>query len=77
MKFNFYVERKTGVPSYLQIVEHAIETLHIGKIVLGDHLPFVSEVVQITAINANTVMEAYRELKPLQSLRHSKELERV
>ncbi|MDA8026539.1 MAG: GntR family transcriptional regulator [Actinomycetota bacterium] len=62
-KLHFSIDRTTGVPPYLQIVEQAIEALHIGKIVLGDHLPSVSEVVRVAAINANTVMKAYRELE--------------
>ncbi|NNN14714.1 MAG: GntR family transcriptional regulator [Acidimicrobiaceae bacterium] len=62
-KIQFSVDRTTGIPPYLQIVEQVKEALHIGKVAVGDYLPSVSEVARVTAINANTVMKAYRELE--------------
>ena len=62
-KIHFPIDRATGVPPYLQIVEQVKGALHTGKIALGDYLPSVSEVVRSSAINANTVMKAYRELE--------------
>lgn len=62
-RIQFSIDRTTGVPPYLQIAEQVKEALHTGKIALGDHLPSVSEVVRVTAVNANTVMKAYRELE--------------
>lgn len=62
-KLNYSIDRTTGVPPFLQIVEQVKDSLHTGRLVVGDHLPSVSEVVKITAVNANTVMKAYRELE--------------
>ena len=62
-KLNYSIDRATGVPPFLQIVEQVKDSLHTGRLVVGDHLPSVSEVVKITAVNANTVMKAYRELE--------------
>ena len=62
-KLNYSIDRTTGVPPFLQIVEQVKDSLHTGRLKVGDHLPSVSEVVKITAVNANTVMKAYRELE--------------
>ncbi len=61
----FSIDRTTGVPPFLQIVEQVKESLYTGKLSLGDYLPSISEVVRVSAINANTVMKAYRELETL------------
>ena len=47
----------------IMIVEQVKDSLHAGRLKVGDHLPSVSEVVKTTALNANTVMKAYRELE--------------
>ena len=62
-KLNYSIDRTTGVPPFLQIVEQVKDSLHAGRLEVGDHLPSVSEVVKMTAVNANTVMKAYRELE--------------
>jgi GntR family transcriptional regulator len=62
-KLNYSIDRTTGVPPFLQIVEQVKDSLYTGRLVVGDHLPSVSEVVKMTAVNANTVMKAYRELE--------------
>lgn len=61
----FVIDRTTGVPPYLQIVNQVIDAIHAGQIQRGDYLPPVSQVVRETSINANTVMKAYRELEYL------------
>ena len=62
-KLSYTIDRTTGVPPFLQIVEQVKDSLHTGRLAIGEHLPSVSEVVKITAVNANTVMKAYRELE--------------
>ena len=62
-KLNYSIDRTTGVPPFLQIVEQVKDSLHAGRLEVVDHLPSVSEVVKMTAVNANTVMKAYRELE--------------
>lgn len=59
----FLIDKSSGVPAYIQIVEQVKESLHTGQLHVGDYLPSVSEVVRATAVNANTVMKAYRELE--------------
>ncbi len=39
------------------------DALRLGRLVPGDQLPTVKEVVQALAINPNTVLKAYRELE--------------
>lgn len=63
MKLGFSIDRTIGVPPYLQIVEQVTQSLYTGRLNIGDHLPSVSEVVKTAAVNANTVMKAYRELE--------------
>ena len=62
-KITYSIDRTTGVPPFLQIVQQVKDFLHTGRLEVGDHLPSVSEVVKMTAVNANTVMKAYRELE--------------
>lgn len=62
-KLNYAIDRTTGVPPFLQIVEQVKDALHAGRLEVGDHLPSVSEVVKMTAVNANTVMKAYHGLE--------------
>ena len=37
--------------------------MHMGVLTIGDKLPAVREVVEMTAINPNTVLKAYRQLE--------------
>jgi GntR family transcriptional regulator len=53
----------SGVSPYLQLVQHVRHALRLGLLREGDQLPTVKEVVAQLAINANTVLKAYRELE--------------
>jgi GntR family transcriptional regulator len=51
------------VPPYQQIAAQVRQALRMGVLAVGDQLPSVREVVGVTAVNANTVLKAYRELE--------------
>lgn len=59
----FRVERRSGVPTYLQLVRQVEQALRLGALQPGDQLPTAKAVVEETAINPNTVLKAYRELE--------------
>jgi len=59
----FRIERRSGVPTYLQIVQQVKQALRIGTLRPGDRLPTAKAVVEQTAVNPNTVLKAYRELE--------------
>jgi GntR family transcriptional regulator len=59
----FYLEPRSNVPPYLQLVEQVRRALRTGALVAGDRMPTVREVAEAIAINPNTVLKAYRELE--------------
>lgn len=59
----FRIDRRSGTPTYLQIVEQVRRALLLGQLTVGDQLPTARQVVASTAINPNTVLKAYRELE--------------
>ena len=59
----FHLDGRSGVATYLQIVQQVKEALRLGLLDVGDQLPTVREVVAELAINPNTVAKAYRELE--------------
>jgi GntR family transcriptional regulator len=59
----FRIERRSGVPTYLQIVRQVERALRLGTLRPGDRLPTAKAVVEQTAVNPNTVLKAYRELE--------------
>src|SRR5881392_3069517 len=58
----FHLEARSGVPTYLQLVQQVRQAVRLGVLRPGDQLPTVKEVVGSLAINPNTVLKAYREL---------------
>jgi GntR family transcriptional regulator len=58
----FHLDTHSGVPTYLQLVQQVRQAVRLGILHPGDQLPTVKEVVGGLAINANTVLKAYREL---------------
>ena len=58
----FHLEARSGVPTYLQIVQQVRQAVRLGVLRPDDQLPTVKEVVSSLAINPNTVLKAYREL---------------
>jgi GntR family transcriptional regulator len=59
----YRIDRRSGVATYLQIVQQTKQALRLGLLQPGDRLPTAREVVAATAINPNTVLKAYRELE--------------
>ncbi|MER5892116.1 GntR family transcriptional regulator [Streptomyces sp. NPDC001876] len=59
----YRIDRRSGVATYLQIVQQTKQALRLGVLEPGDRLPTAREVVEATAINPNTVLKAYRELE--------------
>ncbi|WP_109528033.1 GntR family transcriptional regulator [Nocardia aurea] len=59
----FHLDGRSGVSPYLQLVQQVRHALRLGMLRQGDQLPTVKEVVAHLAINANTVLKAYRELE--------------
>src|SRR5213595_2399402 len=59
----FHLEARSGVPTYLQLVQQVRQAVRLGILCPGDQLPTVKEVVASLAINPNTVLKAYRELE--------------
>lgn len=58
----FHLETRSGVPTYLQLVQQVRQAVQLGILKAGDQLPTVMEVVEKLTINPNTVLRAYREL---------------
>jgi GntR family transcriptional regulator len=59
----FRLDVGSGVPTYLQLVQQVEHALRLGYLKPGDQLPKVLDVVASLAINANTVLKAYKELE--------------
>ena len=62
---DFFIDGRSGVPPYLQIVHQVKQAILLGRLRVGDQLPPVREVVSKIAINPNTVFKAYRDLEHL------------
>ncbi|MGR6969180.1 GntR family transcriptional regulator [Streptomyces cynarae] len=60
---DYRIDRGSGVPAYVQIVEQTERALRMGTLQIGDKLPTAREVVAATAINPNTVLRAYRDME--------------
>jgi GntR family transcriptional regulator len=58
----FHLETRSGVPTYLQLVQQVRQAVRLGVLRPGDQLPTVKAVVSSLTINPNTVLRAYREL---------------
>jgi len=59
----FRLNDRSGVPTYLQLVQQVRQAIRLGLLRPGDQLPTVKDVVRSLAINPNTVLKAYRALE--------------
>jgi GntR family transcriptional regulator len=59
----FRIDRRSGVATYMQIIQQVRQAMRLGLLNPGDRLPSAREVVEATAVNPNTVLKAYRELE--------------
>ena len=62
-RLRFVLDPGSGVPTYLQLVHQVEQATRLGYLTVGDKLPRVKDAVADLAINPNTVLKAYRELK--------------
>ncbi len=60
---DFFLDSKSGVPFYRQIVEQLKFALARDDLQTGDRLPTVRQLAVDLSINPNTVVRAYRELE--------------
>ncbi|MGA5522013.1 GntR family transcriptional regulator [Streptomyces pseudogriseolus] len=60
---DYRIDRRSGVATYVQIVQQTKQAIRLGMLAPGDKLPTAREVVESTAVNPNTVLKAYRELE--------------
>ena len=59
----FRLDAGSGVPIYRQLVEQVRREVMLGRLLPGERLPTVKDVVDSLAINPNTVAKAYGELE--------------
>ncbi len=60
--FNFTLDFRSGVPSYVQIVDQVQALLASGELKPGDQLPTVRQLASELRVNFNTIARAYRML---------------
>ena len=60
---DFHLDSRSGVPTYLQLVQQVRHAVQLGILRPGDQLPTVKEVVTSLTINPNTVLKAYSALE--------------
>jgi DNA-binding transcriptional regulator YhcF (GntR family) len=63
MMIYFHLDARSGIPTYLQLVNQVRHAVRSGTLRPGVQLPAAREVVAALAINPNTVFKAYRELE--------------
>ncbi|HWG27772.1 MAG TPA: GntR family transcriptional regulator [Actinospica sp.] len=59
----FVLDSRSKVATYMQLILQVKQALRVGLLRPGDQLPGVRDVAQHLAINPNTVLKAYRELR--------------
>ncbi len=52
-------------PIYLQIIRHIKQSLVIGSLKPGDHIPSRRELAEMLKVNPNTVQRAYRDMETM------------
>jgi GntR family transcriptional regulator len=60
---NFHLDARSGVPTYIQLVNQVRRAVRNGTLHAGDRLPTAREVVAALTINPNTVLKAYTQLE--------------
>ena len=60
---DFRLDLASGVPPYLEIVQQFNAGVQLGQIAAGEQLPTVETLAGELALNRNTVVKAYHELK--------------
>ncbi|MBT1247490.1 MULTISPECIES: winged helix-turn-helix domain-containing protein [unclassified Thermosipho (in: thermotogales)] len=57
------VDKHSGIPAYIQIINMIKSEIILGKFTPGDQLPPVRELKEIFQVNINTVLKALEKLK--------------
>jgi len=60
INIQFRLDFRSGVPIYIQIMEHIREMVANGELQVGDQLPTVRQLATDLRINWNTVARAYK-----------------
>lgn len=56
---HFHLDARSGMPTYMQLVNQVRRAVRNGVLGAGDRLPTAREMVAKLAINPNTVLKAY------------------
>jgi len=59
----FHLDARSGMPTYMQLVNQVRRATRNGTLRAGDRLPTAREVVAALTINPNTVLKAYTQLE--------------
>ena len=59
----FFIDPKSGVPFYRQVIDQVQFAIGNGELSTGDQLPTVRQLAVDLKINPNTVARAYQELE--------------
>ena len=57
------IDKHSGIPVYIQIMNEIKKEILLGKIRLGDKLPPTRELARKLGVNINTVLKAYERLQ--------------
>ena len=60
---HFHLDARSGMPTYMQLVNQVRRAVRNGTLRAGDRLPTAREMVARLAINPNTVLKAYGHLE--------------
>ncbi len=63
MELNFPIDHKSGVPIYVQIMNHVKHLIATGVLTPGQQLPTIRQLAVDITVNLNTVAHAYAELE--------------
>ena len=63
MELNFPIDHKSGVPIYIQIMNHIKHLIATGVLTPGQQLPTIRQLAVDITVNLNTVAHAYAELE--------------
>ncbi|UCC62228.1 MAG: GntR family transcriptional regulator [Anaerolineae bacterium] len=63
MELEFPIDHKSGVPIYVQIMNHVKHLIATGVLTPGQQLPTIRQLAVDITVNLNTVAHAYAELE--------------
>lgn len=63
MELSFPIDHKSGVPIYVQIMNHIKHLIATGVLAPGQQLPTIRQLAVDITVNLNTVAHAYAELE--------------